>query len=118
LVIDDDEDLRLSVAMVFDVLGRRCLALPSFAAMVDARQEVLACDLAILDVNLGHAVPSGVDAYEWLRSQEFRGRILFLTGHALSHPLVARVSALGERVLRKPISTEDLRALIKRADVR
>jgi DNA-binding response OmpR family regulator len=115
LILDDDDDLRESVADIFCALGRACLALPSVAAMIDARQAVLACHLAILDVNLGQGLPSGVDAYTWLREQHFGGRIAFLTGHAPSHPLVARASPLGERVLQKPISTGDLRALARSA---
>jgi DNA-binding response OmpR family regulator len=112
LILDDDDDLRLSVAGIFGLLGRVCVVLPSVAAMIDASQAVLRCELAILDVNLGQGVPSGIDAHSWLRGQAFGGRIVFLTGHAQSHPLVERASALGERVLRKPISTVELRALV------
>ena len=115
VVLDDDQDLRESVSDVFAVLGRSCLALPSLAAMCDCDREVLACDLAILDVNLGDGVPSGVDAYAWLRERSFGGRIVFLTGHARSHPLVARASTLGAQVLQKPIGTADLRALAQPA---
>jgi DNA-binding response OmpR family regulator len=110
-LLDDDEDLRQSVAEIFDVLGQNCLALPSVAAIKAAREEVLGCELVILDVNLGDGQPSGIDAYQWLRSQRFAGKIAFLTGHARSHPLVARAAALGERVLQKPITTSELRAL-------
>jgi FixJ family two-component response regulator len=112
LILDDDDDVRESLASIFDVLGRGCLTVPSFAAMIEARQVVLACALAILDVNLGEDVPSGVDAYGWLREQAFGGRAVFLTGHARSHPLVAGACALGARVLEKPISAAELRALV------
>jgi FixJ family two-component response regulator len=112
LILDDDDDLRDSVACIFEMVGCACLALSSVAAMVDTRQAVLACEVAILDVNLGEGVPSGIDAYEWLRDQAFGGRIMFLTGHAPSHPLVARASALGVCVLQKPLSAAELRALV------
>jgi DNA-binding response OmpR family regulator len=112
LILDDDEDVRQSVASIFDVFGCVCLALPSFAAMCDAHQVVLACELAILDVNLGEGEPSGIDAYGWLREQAFGGRIVFLSGHARSNPLVARASALCGLLLEKPISAAELRALV------
>jgi DNA-binding response OmpR family regulator len=110
-LLDDDDDLRESVSTVFSVLGVECLALSSVAALKEARETVLACRLVILDVNLGDGLPSGVDAYRWLREEHFAGRVIFLTGHAPSHPLVAHASAIGERILKKPIATAELRAL-------
>ena len=111
LFLDDDDDLREAVTAVFGMLGRECLALPSVAAMIDTRDTALACELVILDVNLGDGLPSGVDAFAWLRDQKFGGRIVFLTGHARSDLTVARASTLSEHVLQKPLSTEELRAL-------
>ncbi len=111
-LLDDDADLREAIADIFELLGARCVALPSVAAMIEAADEVLACQLGILDVNLGDGQPSGVDAYEWLRQQHFGGRLVFLTGHARSHPAVARAATLGVRVLAKPIETAELRALL------
>ena len=116
LLLDDDADLREALDHIFRTLGWRCLPLPSFAAMSDLRPAVLDCELAILDVNLGQGLPSGVDAHAWLRQHQFAGRIVFLTGHAPSHPLVARAAASGDQVLRKPMSSEELRALAKRPD--
>ena len=45
----------------------------------------------------------------------FDGEIVFLTGHAPSHPAVARAAGLGVRVLSKPVETAELRALVERA---
>ena len=43
-------------------------------------------------------------AYDWLLSQSFAGRLLFLTGHAHAHPLVARAERLRRAtVLDKPL---------------
>jgi len=111
-LLEDDEDLRESVVEVFGMLGRKCLALASVEAMKQAQKDVLACGCIILDVNLGEGEPSGVEAHDWLRQQQFGGRIVFLTGHASSHPLVARASKLGEPVLEKPISAPELTALV------
>lgn len=112
LVLDDDADLRDALTDLLSLFGAACLALPSLAAMSAAPADVLACRLAILDVNLGEGQPTGVDAYEWLRAHAFSGRIAFLTGHAPSHPAVARATASGVGVLAKPIESADLRALV------
>jgi FixJ family two-component response regulator len=114
LLLDDDEEMLAAMGeLVRLISGRPCLALRSLAQLQARRDEVLACERAILDVNLGPAQPSGLDAYEWLRAQGFRGKIAFLTGHALRHPLVARASALaGVTVLQKPVNIDDVRGLL------
>jgi DNA-binding response OmpR family regulator len=118
LLLDDDADLRDAVGDLIRLLGAACLALPSVNAMNAAERDVLACQLAIIDVNLGEGEPSGVDAYEWLRRHAFGGEIVFLTGHAPSHPAVSRAASLGARVLAKPIETDELRALVNGAERR
>jgi DNA-binding NarL/FixJ family response regulator len=71
--------------------------------------RALAADVAVLDINLGASRPSGIDAYDWLVDQGFEGRILFLTGHARSHPLVARAQHLRRAtVIDKPASADTL----------
>jgi DNA-binding response OmpR family regulator len=113
LLLDDDDDLREAIGDLLGLFGARCLALPSVAELNAAAASALRCRLAILDVNLGDGQPSGVDAYEWLRAHDFRGRIVFLTGHAATHPAVARAAGLGVRVLAKPIESSELRALVE-----
>ncbi|AKF03007.1 response regulator [Sandaracinus amylolyticus] len=115
LVLDDDDDLRELLCVFAESVGaERCTCAASFEQLRAAANDALSCDVAILDVNLGPAAPSGVDAYEWLREHRFAGEIVFLTGHARSHPLVRRALALpGVRVLEKPIDVEVLRALVQ-----
>jgi len=110
IVLDDDDDLLTTMSeLVQLVTGRPCVAAHSLAELEARRDEVLACDDAILDINLGPKQPSGLDAYTWLKQQRFGGRIVFLTGHARSHPLVARAARLdGVFVYQKPIDTDDL----------
>lgn len=115
LLLDDDDDLRDALGDLLALFGAGCLSLPSLAALMASELEALACRLAILDVNLGDGQPSGVDAYEWLRARAFAGRIVFLTGHAASHPAVANAASLGVRVLAKPVESAELRALVGRA---
>ena len=86
--------------------------------MVGERLRVgaLGCGLALLDINLGAGVPSGLDAYRWLKDNGFPGRTVFLTGHARSHPLVREARELTHvQVLSKPIESAVLLALVRDA---
>ncbi len=114
LFLEDDEDL---VEAMRDALcddGRwECVGVRSVAELQALGPGALACQLAILDINLGAGAASGLDAYRWLRERRFGGRVLFLTGHARSHPLVDEAARLGGvRVLQKPISLDNLLAVI------
>jgi len=111
VVLDDDDDLRQALVEIFRLLGARCLDAASLRAMAEL-PGLDSAALAILDVNLGAGEPNGLDAYDWLRAHAFAGRVVFLTGHAQSHPLVAQTVALGVRVLQKPVTTDELRALV------
>lgn len=114
-LLDDDEDLRgIFIELFATCFDLECIAASSVADLIAMRDRALVCNLAILDVNLGHRGPSGLDAYRWLREQGFDGTIVFLTGHAASHPMVVRASRLSNvRVLEKPISMASLTALIE-----
>jgi hypothetical protein len=54
-----------------------------------------------------------MDAYRWLRKAGFRGRIVFLTGHAATHPEAKKAQQLGDaRLAEKPLSIPQLDALL------
>jgi DNA-binding NtrC family response regulator len=114
LILEDDDDLRGALSdVVSELLGSPALPMHSFDELVARRDAALACRLAILDINLGPDQPSGLDAFAWLREHRFTGRIVFLTGHAHSHPLVARAIELGaSAVVEKPIDVSRLLALV------
>jgi DNA-binding NtrC family response regulator len=114
IFLDDDQDLREVVVELVADLGFQIEAVESveqFEAVMVA--HACAFDVAILDINLGPDAPSGIDAYRWLKSHDFPGRVVFLTGHAVSHPRVLEAARLGDaRVYDKPISLQELRAII------
>ena len=114
LFLDDDDDLRDTfVEFIAESFDGECLALRSYEELVAHRAQALSCDLAILDVNLGADVRSGIDGYRWLRGEGFRGPIVFLTGHANSHPLVADVRRIGDAiVVTKPASMATLGSVL------
>jgi FixJ family two-component response regulator len=113
--LDDDDDLRETFTdLVGTVFERQCFGCRSYDDLLTLGDRALACGVAILDINLGPGVRSGLDAYAWLRGHGFRGRIVFLTGHASSHPLVIEATRLGgAQVVAKPITSGVLRSLLE-----
>jgi CheY-like chemotaxis protein len=113
LVLEDDDDLRgLLCELLRGASGEACVDAASYGELLRQREAALGCALALLDVNLGAGVPSGLDAYRWLHAHGFGGRTVFLTGHARSHPLVREAYALTDaQVLSKPVDAAVLLAL-------
>jgi FixJ family two-component response regulator len=108
-LLDDDADLLDILAELLQERNCRCLMARSLAELKALGPEVLAADVAVLDINLGTGQPTGLDAYDWLLGQNFAGRLLFLTGHAHAHPLVARAEQLRRAtVLDKPLDGQVL----------
>jgi len=90
------------------------LKVAGLAEVRDLEREALSCDFAILDINLGAHQPSGLDVYRWLKNHEYRGRILFLTGHAKDHPLVIEARRIeGVPVCEKPFDIGRLISLLE-----
>jgi DNA-binding NtrC family response regulator len=116
LYVEDNDDLReLVVELVTHVFQRRCVGVGSYEALVALGDSALGCSVAILDINLGPNRRSGIDAYAWLRDQGYTGRIVFLTGHASTHPLVVEAQRIGDaQTFSKPIDADRLRSIIER----
>jgi DNA-binding response OmpR family regulator len=103
-LLDDDGDLLEALADLLQTRNCRCLLARSLDELKALGHQALDADVAVLDINLGPGLPTGLDAYDWLLAQGFAGRILFLTGHAHAHPLVARAESLHRAsVLDKPM---------------
>jgi FixJ family two-component response regulator len=116
LILDDDRDTLECLSDAITHLGARPCAFRSVAELMTCRDEALSCRLAILDVSLGGRVPSGIDACHWLREQGFAGPIIFLTGHAMEHPLVRVACETPEsQVLSKPVALRTLAELLTAA---
>jgi DNA-binding NtrC family response regulator len=115
LYVEDNDDLReLVVELVTVVLKRRCVGVGSYEELVALGEEALGCSVAILDINLGPNRPSGIDAYMWLRDKGYTGRIVFLTGHASTHPLVVEAQRIGDaEIFSKPIDPDRLRSIVE-----
>ena len=114
LFVDDDEDLRIAMCDILEALGFvRVVTAASLAEVQTRRDEVLACQLAILDINLGTGEPTGVMVHDWLRHEGFRGAMIFLTGHASDDPRVKEAAKLDDSLIAtKPLTVPQLRRLI------
>src|SRR5262245_20318881 len=86
VVVDDDEDLRYLFGKLIESRCGSWLGASSFDDLTGLGEAALRARLVILDVNLGATSPSGVTAYRWLKDHRFGGRVVFLTGHAMSYP--------------------------------
>lgn len=115
LLLDDDEDMRNSLADVFTHFGvELCVCVGSLAELEARQAEALSCQIGILDVNLGPGQPSGIDAFGWLQRCGFAGRLVFLTGHACAHPLIVQAIRLPNvNLFQKPINLDSIRRLIE-----
>jgi len=115
LFVEDNDDLRETfVELVTVVLERRCIGVGSYEELVALGEEALGCSVAILDINLGPHRGSGIDAYAWLRDKGYMGRIVFLTGHASTHPLVVEAKRIGDaEIFSKPIDPDRLRSIVE-----
>lgn len=114
VVLEDDDDLRETLADLLGLtLDAECVTAKSLDELRARGREALETEVALLDVNLGPAQPSGVDAYTWLRQNGYPGRVVFLTGHGGGHPLVSEARRVGDALLlTKPVSHEQLACLI------
>ena len=111
LVMDDDIDLLevLQETLVTLCKVDKVITATSMDAVQQQKDKILNCELAILDVNLGAERPSGVNVAEWLRANGFKGKIVFLTGHAISDPEVLAATRMpNTKVVAKPIGLPQL----------
>lgn len=108
-LLDDDQDLVDVMCLIAAKEGASCTAASAFEEAVQQRDKILECELAIVDINLGSGRKSGIDFYHWLKSQGYKGRVVFLTAHGGPHPLVKEASSvLNALVLSKPIEFRQL----------
>jgi len=53
-------------------------------------------------------------ANAWLRDRGYTGRIVFLTGHASTHPLVVEAQRIGDaEIFSNPVEPDRLRSIVK-----
>ena len=113
-ILDDEIDLVTVMCQLISFsLKTQCICATSFEETKKKEADVLATTACVLDINLGHGRPSGIDVYRWLREKNYRGKIVFLTGHAAEHPVVRAAAALsGTKILEKPVDISEIKELL------
>jgi FixJ family two-component response regulator len=118
ILIDDDENLLNSLGDLLEIAADvRSLRFKGLSELIAKKSEVCRPEsiLAIVDINLEAGEPNGLDVYRWLRGSEFKGEIIFLTGHAKDHPAVQQASMVGDaQVFEKPMNVDELLAHVER----
>ena len=119
LVLDDCEDLLgLTVCFIEKLCGCTAVTARSLADVQRQFETVLTCELAILDINLDEGQPNGIDVYYWMRANGFQARIVFLTGHARTYPLVTEAERLGDvKIFSKPLPASTLIKIVQNEPV-
>ena len=114
--MDDDIDL---LEVLQETLHSLCkiddvITATSLDGVKQQQEKIINCKLAILDVNLGAERPSGVNVAQWLRDHGFQGKIVFLTGHAISDPEVLAATKMPDtKVVAKPIGLSQLLSFVE-----
>lgn len=115
LVVDDDQGLRLSVASALTSTGRFVVE-EAFDGL-DALEKFKAADpkpnLVILDVDMPRM--AGLDTLQKIKEIDPGVIVLMLTAHAALEDAVKAVKEGAFDYLSKPVSSEDLLALVDRA---
>jgi two-component system NtrC family sensor kinase len=112
LVVDDEENLRLSLGQILGVDHDVTLC----ASAADALREITAgprFDAVLCDLHMPRM--GGVDLYEALEAQhpEVLPRVAFLTGGAFTPRSRAFFERVDPRRLEKPFTVPELRALLR-----
>src|SRR5215831_4848845 len=114
LFVDDSRDMcEVMEALCQSLPEVECICVNSMSAVQERAAQVLRTSLAVLDVNLGPGEPSGVEIYRWLKGRNYRGKIVFLSGHARTDPHVEEAATIsGVDFFQKPLPFEQIEALI------
>ncbi|MEZ0391998.1 MAG: response regulator [Pseudobdellovibrionaceae bacterium] len=109
LYIDDCQELREIIPELIRYnLNRTCLSLSGLSQIKEKFSSGHSCKVVILDIDLGPGQPSGIDIFQWLQSQGFKGKMFFLTGHGMSHPFSQEAKKLGIQIFEKPLHSKIL----------
>jgi FixJ family two-component response regulator len=114
--LDDNRDLRELVRDILEsALKVECTCFSSVREFTNQPEKVLHAKVAILDISLGADVPSGMDAFTWLKKHAFRGKVVFFTGHARMYLQDTLDGGSGTEILEKPVDPDKLISVVLHA---
>jgi two-component system response regulator FixJ len=111
-IVDDDEAVRSSIALVMSLAGLPCIAWPSAAAFLSGA-NLHSGGCAILDLMM--PVMDGLALQEELKRRESNIAVLMLTGHGDIGSAVKALKAGAVDFIEKPFDNDDLVARVQAA---
>lgn len=114
LFLDDDKSLCSLLGMLLNELGAvHAVFINSYNELLKLQSEIPNYDIIFLDVNLGSNVPNGLDAFDWLKDNNFEKKVVFFTGHANTYPIIQKALAYPNvSVLEKPVAVDKIQDII------
>lgn len=93
LLLEDNIELCKLLKRMFTGFGvTEVSVFHSYSEVTSLAKEELVFDIAVLDVNLGLGEKTGIDAFDWLIENDFKGKVIFLTGHASSYGMLPKLT--------------------------
>jgi two-component system nitrogen regulation response regulator NtrX len=110
LVVDDEQNIGLSLRLILEREGYQVSTCDSIAA---AKIQPQPADAYILDVRLPDG--SGIDLVRWLRASDMDAPILMISGHGTIADAVEATRAGAFDFLEKPLSREKILLTLRHA---
>ena len=110
LVVDDEQDTRESIKMIFEDLGYQ-VALAADGSQAVAQAQSKHYDLILMDIRM-----PGIDGFEtWRRIAEAdpSAKVIFITAHEVNQYARQALMAGAFSLLSKPVNPEDMIALVE-----
>lgn len=113
LLVDDNSDMCELMGDLFEALDVEQFTYAISYIEMTKLVDVLSNDIILLDINLGSDVPDGIDCYNFLEKAGYKGKVVFFTGHAQSHPLVLKAMKIPNvYLLQKPAEVSEIAKLL------
>jgi CheY-like chemotaxis protein len=109
LMTEDDTAICVIVAIILHRLGHHV------EMVADGREAIKRCamqpdyfDILITDHNVSHTAGSGLDLVHHLRRNDFKGKIIIMSGSMTNDLVYAYRDRRVDKVLQKPFTSKDL----------
>ena len=100
LIVEDEYELLQTIAETLEMAGHRCDTAPDGRVALDLFRR-RGYDLILSDINMPRV--SGLDLYQGVRGEGYRGPFIFITGFAVPDG-IPDLRPERERLLQKPFS--------------